>query len=123
MGRLLEKIEGKPEDRPKSNVAPIPGVKGEVALIRRQSVVVACGLSSDLFVFFPEWRFWSFSLWERIMHIMEGFLPIEHAVGWSVASAPFVAYGIYAVKNASAKIRSSGCCSVWRRRLPSFSRR
>lgn len=32
------------------------------------------------------------------MHIMEGFLPIEHAVGWSVASAPFVAYGIHAVK-------------------------
>ena len=33
------------------------------------------------------------------MHIMEGFLPIEHAVGWTVASAPFVAYGIYAVNN------------------------
>lgn len=32
------------------------------------------------------------------MHIMEGFLPIEHAVGWTVASAPFVAYGIYTVK-------------------------
>lgn len=32
------------------------------------------------------------------MHIMEGFLPIEHAVGWTVASAPFVAYGIYSVK-------------------------
>jgi cobalt/nickel transport system permease protein len=32
------------------------------------------------------------------MHIMEGFLPIEHAVGWSVASAPFVFYGIHAVK-------------------------
>ncbi|SBT03086.1 Cobalt transport protein CbiM 2 [Candidatus Accumulibacter aalborgensis] len=32
------------------------------------------------------------------MHIMEGFLPVEHAVGWSVASAPFVAYGLYAVK-------------------------
>ena len=31
------------------------------------------------------------------MHIMEGFLPIEHAVGWSIASAPFVAYGVYAV--------------------------
>ena len=31
------------------------------------------------------------------MHIMEGFLPIEHAVGWTVASAPFVAYGIHAV--------------------------
>ena len=32
------------------------------------------------------------------MHIMEGFLPIEHAVGWTIASAPFVAYGIFAVK-------------------------
>lgn len=32
------------------------------------------------------------------MHIMEGFLPVEHAVGWTAASAPFVAYGIYAVK-------------------------
>jgi cobalt/nickel transport system permease protein len=32
------------------------------------------------------------------MHIMEGFLPIEHAVGWSVASLPFVAYGLYTVK-------------------------
>lgn len=28
------------------------------------------------------------------MHIMEGFLPIEHALGWAVASLPFVAYGI-----------------------------
>ncbi len=32
------------------------------------------------------------------MHIMEGFLPVAHAVGWGVASAPFVAYGIYSVK-------------------------
>jgi cobalt/nickel transport system permease protein len=32
------------------------------------------------------------------MHIMEGFLPVEHAVGWSVASAPFVGYGLYAIK-------------------------
>ena len=31
------------------------------------------------------------------MHIMEGFLPIEHAVGWTIASAPFVAYGIHAI--------------------------
>jgi len=31
------------------------------------------------------------------MHIMEGFLPVEHAVGWSIASAPFVAYGIRSV--------------------------
>ncbi|MFA7268049.1 MAG: energy-coupling factor ABC transporter permease [Sterolibacterium sp.] len=32
------------------------------------------------------------------MHIMEGFLPVEHAVGWTVASAPFVAYGVHTVK-------------------------
>lgn len=31
------------------------------------------------------------------MHIMEGFLPVTHAIGWSAASAPFVAYGIYAI--------------------------
>ncbi|GBG00893.1 cobalt transport protein CbiM [Azospira sp. I13] len=33
------------------------------------------------------------------MHIMEGFLPIEHAVGWSVAAAPFVAWGIRSVNH------------------------
>ena len=32
------------------------------------------------------------------MHIMEGFLPVEHAIGWTLASAPFVAYGILAIK-------------------------
>ena len=32
------------------------------------------------------------------MHIMEGFLPVKHAIGWGVASAPFVAYGIFAIK-------------------------
>ncbi len=32
------------------------------------------------------------------MHIMEGFLPVEHAIGWGVAATPFVAYGIYSVK-------------------------
>lgn len=31
------------------------------------------------------------------MHIMEGFLPVRHAIGWSAASAPFVAYGLYAI--------------------------
>jgi len=31
------------------------------------------------------------------MHIMEGFLPVKHAIGWSVASAPFVGYGIYVI--------------------------
>ena len=32
------------------------------------------------------------------MHIMEGFLPVGHAVAWTVASAPFVAYGLYSIK-------------------------
>ncbi len=31
------------------------------------------------------------------MHIMEGFLPATHAIGWSVASTPFVAYGLYSI--------------------------
>ncbi len=31
------------------------------------------------------------------MHIMEGFLPVTHAVAWSVASAPIVAYGLHTV--------------------------
>lgn len=30
---------------------------------------------------------------------MEGFLPVKHAIGWSVASAPFVVYGLYTIKN------------------------
>ena len=32
------------------------------------------------------------------MHIMEGFLPIEHAVGWTLAAAPFVIFGLRAVR-------------------------
>lgn len=32
------------------------------------------------------------------MHIMEGFLPASHAMGWSLASLPFVGYGVYAIK-------------------------
>ncbi len=31
------------------------------------------------------------------MHIMEGFLPLPHAVGWTVAAAPFVAWGLYTI--------------------------
>ncbi len=27
------------------------------------------------------------------MHIMEGFLPVKHAIGWGVVSAPFLVYG------------------------------
>lgn len=32
------------------------------------------------------------------MHIMEGFLPAEHALGWGVAALPFVALGLRAIK-------------------------
>jgi cobalt/nickel transport system permease protein len=31
------------------------------------------------------------------MHIMEGFLPAAHAVGWTAASAPFVALGLKSI--------------------------
>lgn len=34
---------------------------------------------------------------EIIMHITEGFLPPLHAVAWTVASLPFVAYSVYRV--------------------------
>ena len=32
------------------------------------------------------------------MHIMEGFLPVEHAVGWTLASVPFVVWSVRAVR-------------------------
>jgi len=32
------------------------------------------------------------------MHIMEGFLPAKHCIGWGVASAPFVGYGLFTIK-------------------------
>ncbi len=32
------------------------------------------------------------------MHIMEGFLPVEHALGWTAASTPFVAWGIRSMR-------------------------
>ena len=37
------------------------------------------------------------------MHIIEGFLPVAHAVGWSLASAPFVALGVVSVKKRIAR--------------------
>lgn len=37
------------------------------------------------------------------MHIMEGFLPVEHAVAWTAVSAPFVGYGLYKIKKAVAE--------------------
>lgn len=32
------------------------------------------------------------------MHIMEGFLPVRHAVGWGAAVLPFLAAGVYSLK-------------------------
>lgn len=32
------------------------------------------------------------------MHIMEGYLPVEHALGWTAASAPFVVAGVRRLK-------------------------
>ena len=32
------------------------------------------------------------------MHIMEGYLPVKHALAWSAVSAPFVGYGICRLK-------------------------
>lgn len=32
------------------------------------------------------------------MHIMEGFLPVEHALGWGAVSLPFVALGLRSIK-------------------------
>ncbi len=32
------------------------------------------------------------------MHIMEGFLPVEHALGWTAASTPFVAWGVHSLR-------------------------
>ncbi|HWQ08034.1 MAG TPA: energy-coupling factor ABC transporter permease, partial [Holophaga sp.] len=32
------------------------------------------------------------------MHIMEGFLPVAHCVGWGLASAPFVGLGFRSIK-------------------------
>lgn len=32
------------------------------------------------------------------MHIMEGFLPLEHALGWTAASAPFVVWGVHSAR-------------------------
>lgn len=32
------------------------------------------------------------------MHIMEGFLPVQHSIGWAAASAPFLVHGAYKVR-------------------------
>ena len=54
------------------------------------------------------------------MHIMEGYLPITHAIIWGMASTPFVAFGLYKLKrkmeeDPQAKLllgASSGFCFV-----------
>jgi cobalt/nickel transport system permease protein len=48
------------------------------------------------------------------MHIMEGFLPATHAIAWTVASAPVVAYSAWRVKkvveeNPSTKLLLASC--------------
>lgn len=37
------------------------------------------------------------------MHIMEGFLPVEHALGWTLAAAPFVAAGLHSLRRTLAE--------------------
>jgi cobalt/nickel transport system permease protein len=37
------------------------------------------------------------------MHIMEGFLPVAHAIGWSAVSAPFVVMGARSLKKVLAE--------------------
>jgi len=32
------------------------------------------------------------------MHIMEGYLPVKHAIAWGVVSAPFLAFGVHRLK-------------------------
>lgn len=32
------------------------------------------------------------------MHIMEGFLPVQHSIGWGLASAPFLVHGAYKIR-------------------------
>jgi cobalt/nickel transport system permease protein len=32
------------------------------------------------------------------MHIMEGFLPVHHCIGWGLASAPFLVHGAYRIR-------------------------
>jgi hypothetical protein len=58
-GKAQEKSDGKPEDRPESNVAPIPGAKGKVLLIRRFQHAVH-GFSSDLKLFPVAGALWHF---------------------------------------------------------------
>ena len=41
------------------------------------------------------------------MHIMEGYLPAAHAVGWGIAAAPFVGYGAWRL-NRELKERPGG---------------
>jgi cobalt/nickel transport system permease protein len=42
------------------------------------------------------------------MHIMEGYLPVEHAIGWTVVSAPFVGIGLHRLSRRSADNPSGG---------------
>jgi cobalt/nickel transport system permease protein len=41
------------------------------------------------------------------MHIAEGYLPLGHALGWTLAAAPFVAHGAAVVRR---RLRDSPGC-------------
>lgn len=48
------------------------------------------------------------------MHIMEGYLPVKHAIGWSIASAPFLGFGLHRISrwtrdNPSGKLFLGAC--------------
>ncbi|MBK8803236.1 MAG: energy-coupling factor ABC transporter permease [Fibrobacteres bacterium] len=48
------------------------------------------------------------------MHIMEGYLPVKHAIGWSIASAPFLGLGLHRISrwtrdNPSGKLFLGAC--------------
>jgi cobalt/nickel transport system permease protein len=59
------------------------------------------------------------------MHIMEGYLPLTHAVAWAAVSAPFLAYGVHSLNrrmNASPHARLLlGACVLSALKLPSVT--
>jgi cobalt/nickel transport system permease protein len=84
---VTEKEEGEPEDRPGTGlVFPGVGMKPAVGRPRpdfpRRFQLLPIPIDAQ----------------EKSMHITEGWLPVEHAIAWSLASVPFVAYGIRVVR-------------------------
>jgi hypothetical protein len=108
------KVEGEPEDRPEDTIAPFPGVTGRRLWSRPLRIQATFLLRG-------------FRLTGRrpskggtSMHIMEGFLPVEHALGWTLASAPFVV--IRRPVAAPATARAAGAADAARRRCRLFLR-